>query len=223
MGFIKGLVQFIFFVGFVGLGLAAAAIISNSLPLTDPPGLMTRIATYLTTNVAETTLDTEFPELRLRRYEAPPALLIETARKAVNALNWEIVEQDTENHTIQAVVTSKLFQFKDDVLIRADKAQPSGSYLYIRSSSRVGRGDLGTNTRHVMNLKEAVYTLAPLSTRIRDEDQAWGKPAEATPEPPPGAVPSAETEEDTEGENAEAETEGAEPKSEDGGEAEGTP
>ena len=220
MGFIKGLLQFVFFVGFVGIGLAAAAIISNSLPLNDPPGMLTRLATYLSTNVAETSLDTEFPELRLRRYEAPPALLIETARKAINALNWEIVEQDTENHAIRAVVTSKLIQFKDDVLIRADKAQPSGSYLYIRSSSRVGKGDLGTNTRHVMNLKEAVYTFAPLSTRIRDEDQAWGKPAEAAPEEVPSAEPSVAGQQETEGENAEAETEAAEPTSETSSEAE---
>ena len=230
MGFIKGLLQFIFFVVFVGAGVAAATIISNNLPLNDPPGMLTRISTYLNTNVAETTLDTEFPELRLRRYEAPPALLIETVRRAVEALKWEIVEQDTENHTIKAVVTTKMIQFKDDVLIRADKAQPSGSNLYIRSSSRVGKGDLGTNTRHVMDLKEAVYTFAPLSTRIRDEDQAWGKPAEAMPaetsEETP-SEPSAEIEEsapaETEGESgAEAvETEAEEPASEDGGETEG--
>jgi uncharacterized protein (DUF1499 family) len=173
MGFVKGILQFIFFALFIGAGLAAAAIISNNLPMSDAPGMGTRISTYLNTNVAETTKDSAFPELRMKRYQAPPSLLIDIARRAAEALHWELGEQDAENHTIKAVVTTKLIQFKDDVLIRADPVQPSGSALYIRSSSRVGKGDLGANTRHVMNLIEAVYQLAPASTRIRDTDEEW--------------------------------------------------
>lgn len=173
MGFVKGLLQFIFFAVFIAAGLAAAAIISNNLPVMDAPGMGTRIATYLNTNVAETTKDSAFPELRLKRYQAPPNLLIDIARRAAEALHWELSEHDAENHTIKAVVTTKLIQFKDDVVIRADPVQPSGSALYIRSSSRVGKGDLGANTRHVMNLTEAVYQYAPASTRIRDTDEEW--------------------------------------------------
>lgn len=173
MGFIKGALQLIFFVAFIGAGVAAAAIISNRLPMTDPPGLLTRVVTYLSTNVAETTKDSAFPELRLKRYQAPPALLIDIARRAAKALGWEVTETDPEAHTVSAVVTTDLFGFQDDVVIRAHATRPGGSALYIRSSSRVGRGDLGTNTRHVMNLSEAVYQLAPPSTRIRNEDEEW--------------------------------------------------
>ena len=173
MRFVKGILQFIFFAAFIGAGLAAAAIISNNLPMTDEPGLGTRISAYLNTNIAETTKDSAFPELRMKRYNAPPNLLIDIARRAAEALHWEVGELDAENHTLNTVVTTKLIQFKDDVLIRADPAQPSGSALYIRSSSRVGKGDLGANTRHVMDLTEAVYQFAPASTRIRDTDEEW--------------------------------------------------
>lgn len=181
MGVVKGLLQFIFFIAFVGAGVVAATIISNSLPMSDPPGMATRISTYLNTNVAETTKDSAFPELRMRRYQAPPNLLIDVARRAAEALHWEIAETDVENHTLKAVATTKLIQFKDDILIRAYPTQPSGSALYIRSSSRVGRGDLGTNTRHVMDLTEAVYQLAPASTRIRDENEEWSVAEESEP------------------------------------------
>jgi uncharacterized protein (DUF1499 family) len=205
MGFIKGLLQVIFFVAFVGAGLAAATIISNNLPMTDPPGLLTRVVTYLNTNVAQTTQDSAFPELRMSRYQAPPALLIDIARRAAEALGWEVTGSDPEAYTVRAVVTTKLFRFQDDVFIRAHVAQPSGSALYIRSSSRVGKGDLGTNARHVMNLSEAVYQLAPPSTRIRDDDEAWslseevGQGGAAETVPQAGEEQDGQSSEETEG------------------------
>ncbi len=217
MEFVKGLLQFIFFAAFIGAGLAAAAIISNNLPMTDAPGLGRRILTYLNTNVAETTRDSAFPELRLRRYQAPPNLLIDIARRAAEALHWEMGEQDTENHTIKAVVTTKLIRFKDDVLIRADPVEPSGSALYVRSSSRVGKGDLGANTRHVMDLIEAVYQLAPASTRIRDTNEEWsvvekgeqGAATGATTVTPEESAEDAPEAEDEEGAAQESEAAGA--------------
>jgi uncharacterized protein (DUF1499 family) len=42
--------------------------------------------------------------------------------------------------------------------------QPSGSVLWVRSVSRVGKGDLGANTRHVMDLIDAVNAIAPVQT-----------------------------------------------------------
>ena len=87
------------------------------------------------------------------------------ARRAAEALGWEVTETDPQTHSVRAVVTQAV-GFQDDVFIRAYAARPSGSALYIHSASRVGKGDLGANTRHVMNLTEAVYQLPP-SSRIR--------------------------------------------------------
>ncbi|MCE2488011.1 MAG: DUF1499 domain-containing protein [Desulfurellaceae bacterium] len=191
MEFIKGALQVVFFVVFIGAGLAAATIISNGLPMTDPPGLLTRALTYLNTNVAQTTQDSAFPELRMIRYQAPPALLSDVARRAAEALGWEVTETNPQTHAVRAVVTTKLFGFQDDVFIRVYAARPSGSALYIHSSSRVGKGDLGTNTRHVMNLTEAVYQLAPPSSRIRDEEE-WSLNEEPGLDATPEAGPQAE-------------------------------
>src|SRR5262245_17519517 len=109
------LVQILIFLFLIGGSLIAAGVIANRLPLTDPPGLMTRISTYLNTNVAETTENSPFPELQLRRYEAPEGLLFDVARRAVQSLKWEITNLDAEKKEIQAVVTTKLWKFKDDV------------------------------------------------------------------------------------------------------------
>lgn len=153
--------QIFFFLALIFASLLAAGIIANGLPLTDPPGLGTRLSTYLNTNVAETKEDSSFPELRLRRYEAPPALLFDVARRAVQSLHWDIPATDDAKKEIQAVVTTKLWGFKDDVTIQIQPATPSGSWLWVRSASRVGKGDLGANTRHVMDLVRLVDETVP--------------------------------------------------------------
>jgi len=166
MRILSGLLQVVFFLALLGVALLAAGVISNRLPLTEPPGLWTRLSTYLNTNVAETRADSSFPELRLRRYEAPPELLFDVARRAAQNLKWEITVLDAAKKEIQAVVTSKIWGFKDDVTIQIQPAQPSGNWLWIRSASRVGKGDLGANTRHVLDLSQAVDAIVPVQALV---------------------------------------------------------
>ena len=162
MRIVGGIMQILVFLLLIGGSLLAAGIMANRLPLTDAPGVTTRLLTYLNTNVAETTEDSPFAELRIRRYEAPEGLLLDIARRAMQNLKWEIVNVDAERKEIQAVVTTKIWKFKDDVTVQIRPAQPSGSLLWIHSASRVGKGDLGANTRHVMDLIEAVNGIAPV-------------------------------------------------------------
>jgi uncharacterized protein (DUF1499 family) len=162
MRLIGGIVQLIFFGVLIFVALLAAGVIANRLPLSDPPGLATRLSTYLNTHVAETTEDSPFAELRLRRYEAPDGLLFDIVRRAVLELKWDITNLDAQQKELQAVVTTKIWRFKDDVTIQVRPGQPSGSVLWVRSVSRVGKGDLGANTRHVLDLVEAVNAIAPV-------------------------------------------------------------
>ena len=162
MRVLSGVLQVVFFLVLLGISLIVAGIIANRLPLTAPPGLLARLSTYLNTNVAETKEDSPFPELRLRRYEAPPELLFDVTRRAAQSLGWEIITLDAEKKEIQAVVTTKVWGFKDDVTVQIQPAQPSGALLWIRSASRVGKGDLGANSRHVMDLVEAVNAIVPV-------------------------------------------------------------
>lgn len=152
--------------------LLVAGILSNRLPLTDPPGFAMRLATYLNTNVAETAEGSPFAELQLRRYEAPEGLLFDAARRAVQGLKWTVTVQDEQKHEIQAVVTTKLWKFQDDVVLQVRPGQPSGSVLWIRAASRVGKGDLGANTRHVMDLIEAVNGIVPVQALVPQQTSA---------------------------------------------------
>ena len=49
----------------------SVALLTNDLPWTDPPGLVTRLRHYLTTNVAETAKTSSYPELVMREYDYP--------------------------------------------------------------------------------------------------------------------------------------------------------
>jgi len=164
---VRGLLQIVFFLVLFGAALLAAGIMSNRLPLSDPPGWATRLSTYLNTNVAETSPDSLFPELKLRRYDAPPALIFDITRKGLERLRWETTAADNDKKELTAVVTTKMWGFKDDVTIQIQPAQPSGSWLMIRSASRVGKGDLGANTRHIMDLVEMVDATVPKQALVQ--------------------------------------------------------
>jgi len=68
-------------------------------------------------------------------------------------MRWEIVSQDISTGIIEAVASTPVFSFEDDVVIRIQSAQ-SGSIVDIRSHSRVGRGDRGKNAQRVRDFIE---------------------------------------------------------------------
>ena len=137
--------------------LLAGGIVGNRLPLAASPGVGVRLSTYLNTHVAETTLDSPFPELRTRNYSVPADTLYSKVKEAVGQMpGWEIVDSSDDRREVHAVVTTKLFRFKDDVKI-AVVPEPGGRpALTVRGESRVGKGDLGANARHILDLYDAL-------------------------------------------------------------------
>jgi len=69
----------------------------------------------------------------------------------VRDLGWDIVASDPSAGRIEAVDTTFWFGFKDDVVVRL-RAMAGGTRIDVRSKSRVGVGDVGTNARRVREL-----------------------------------------------------------------------
>jgi uncharacterized protein (DUF1499 family) len=137
--------------------LLAAGIVGNHLPLGEPPGALIRLSTYLNTHVAETSPGAPFAELRTRHYELPADVLYAKVKEAVGRLpRWEIVTAADDRREVHAVVTTALFRFKDDVTIGVVPDAGGRPSLLVRGESRVGKGDLGANTRHVLDLYDAL-------------------------------------------------------------------
>jgi uncharacterized protein (DUF1499 family) len=67
---------------------------------------------------------------------------------AAEAMGWEVVGRDAAAGTLEAVDTTKWFGFRDDIAVRVTP-EGSGSRIDVRSKSRIGRSDLGTNARRI--------------------------------------------------------------------------
>jgi uncharacterized protein (DUF1499 family) len=148
----------------IGAGALVGSLARNNPPWRDPPGFAARLHTYLTTHVAETRADSPFPELRPRRYPglAPDALY----RLAVQALEHMprtvIVERQPAARELRAVVRTPLVGYRDDLTVRVEpNPAGTGSVLMARSASRVGRGDLAANTRHLLDFYAELDALTP--------------------------------------------------------------
>ena len=157
MRIVKRVVLFLVIAVVVFVTLLALGLRGNHLPMNDPPGSFVRYYTYLNTHVAETIEGSPFPELRPRSYTLPADELYGKVKQTIGGMpHWEIVETKDDARQLHAVVTTPLFRFKDDVTVSV-VPQPGGKpAVTMRSVSRVGQGDLGANTRHVMDLYDAL-------------------------------------------------------------------
>ena len=77
-----------------------------------------------------------------------PAEAFARARAAAEGMGWEMVAADSAAGRIEATATTAWFGFKDDVVIRVEPAQ-GGSRVDVRSVSRVGVSDVGTNAARI--------------------------------------------------------------------------
>lgn len=89
-----------------------------------------------------------YPDIGPATLNDPPAQAFERALAAVQAMGWDLVASDSSAGRIEATDTTFWFGFKDDVVVRVRPAN-GGSRIDVRSLSRVGRGDAGTNARRV--------------------------------------------------------------------------
>ena len=89
-----------------------------------------------------------YPNLRPLELPLQPKQAFARAAEAARGYDWEITVLDESVGRIEAVVTTRWFGFKDDVVIRITPAG-AGSRVDMRSKSRVGRSDVGTNAYRI--------------------------------------------------------------------------
>lgn len=70
------------------------------------------------------------------------------AEKVATDMGWEVTRADPLAGEIEAVDTTKIMAFKDDIIIRV-RRDDGGSVVDLRSASRVGRGDAGANAKRI--------------------------------------------------------------------------
>ncbi|MFL6663908.1 MAG: DUF1499 domain-containing protein, partial [Rhizobacter sp.] len=89
-----------------------------------------------------------YPDLGPLMLAQPPARAFDLADQAARSMGWDIVSVSPPDLRIEATATTALFGFKDDVVVRITPA-PQGSRVDVRSVSRVGGSDIGTNAKRI--------------------------------------------------------------------------
>ena len=89
-----------------------------------------------------------YPDIRPVELASAPAAALAQARAAAAAMGWTIVVVDTAAGRLEATATTGWFGFKDDIVVRVRPAA-GGSRVDVRSVSRVGGSDVGTNARRI--------------------------------------------------------------------------
>lgn len=94
---------------------------------------------------------TAYPQLKPITLNMPIAGAMAAATATMQARGWEIAE--TTNNTIEATATTRWFGFKDDVVVRMTETG-NGVQVDMRSASRVGQSDVGTNAERIQAFLE---------------------------------------------------------------------
>jgi uncharacterized protein (DUF1499 family) len=89
-----------------------------------------------------------YPDLAPGSLNLSPTDTFPRALQAAKDMGWEIVASDPTSLRIEATDTTAWFGFKDDVVVRLTPS-PAGSRIDVRSVSRVGKSDVGTNARRI--------------------------------------------------------------------------
>jgi uncharacterized protein (DUF1499 family) len=89
-----------------------------------------------------------YPDIQPLELNVPPSQAFERALEAARELGWAIVDTNEAEGRIEATDRTLWFGFYDDVVIRVTPAG-TGSRIDVRSLSRVGGSDVGTNARRI--------------------------------------------------------------------------
>ena len=89
-----------------------------------------------------------YPDLAPVTLPASQDQVFDRALAVAQDLGWRIVTADKAGGRVEATATTRWFGFEDDVVVRLTP-WGSGTRVDVRSVSRVGVGDAGTNARRI--------------------------------------------------------------------------
>lgn len=96
-----------------------------------------------------------YPDLAPVTLSMPADQAFDRALAEAQDAGWRIVTADKGAGRIEATDTTRWFGFEDDVVVRLTP-WGSGTRVDVRSVSRIGRGDVGTNARRIRRYLQAL-------------------------------------------------------------------
>lgn len=134
-------------VGRLRLVLLAIFAGGAALPWLAVPRFGARYQRGSTNNVIETGDDADWPELKPRRYQATSEQTTSAILATLEHLGWPLLAHETDAIAAEVPIVGGLTY--DDFRIMLS-AEGETTLVNVRSNSRIGRGDMGANRRHVV-------------------------------------------------------------------------
>ena len=91
-------------------------------------------------------------------------------RKIEENPSWQATVLDENNRYVEAIVTTSLLRFKDDIAIEL-RPQGESVEIHMRSRSRLGKSDLGANASRILNFLNSISNLCLLYTSPSPRDR----------------------------------------------------
>lgn len=127
-----------------------------------------------------------YPELDPLEYTAPAQLSYNVALDVVTKRGWHVVDAvpptTRRDGTIEAVARTLIMGFRDDVVVRV-RAMARGSRIDVRSASRYGEHDFGTNAKRVASLLADIDDAMGSAVNAPTPEQKEKEPAKKRPQP----------------------------------------
>lgn len=127
--------------------LTLPAINDITTDLVEPPEYFTLEAPPYPANLADRQR-AGYPDLGPLVLDAAPDEAFARAQAAALEMNWDIRDEDADAGRIEAVATTPVLRYRDDVVVRL-RPDGDGTRVDLRSRSRIGIHDLGTNARRI--------------------------------------------------------------------------
>lgn len=132
---------------------------------TDPDDTLVFSAAEQQRGPNANSLDTDPDTLRQQRESYPDLqtlasstafdAVFDAALQVAADMGWEVYLQDRNAGIIEAVATTAIMGFRDDVIIRV-RTNSDGSLVDMRSVSRVGVSDMGANAARIRAFQQAL-------------------------------------------------------------------
>lgn len=141
---------------FAQMGRAVPPVNDITTDTVNPPDFEAVMPLRAAANAEPVTYSPDFPALQSKAFpdiepahvDKPVDQAFSLALDAVRKMGWTIVAADGERGRIEATDRTLWYGFTDDIVVRVS-ADGTGSRIDVRSKSRIGRGDFGTNARRV--------------------------------------------------------------------------
>lgn len=141
--------------GFARGGADVPPINDISTDLEDPPAFQSdpsgrgRDMAYPAGFAEQIKATAAYQDLRSVHVPRAPAVVLAEVEAAARSLQWRVEPADPATGTVVANDTTKLFRFVDDIVVRVRDDGSGGSIVDMRSKSRDGQGDNGTNAERI--------------------------------------------------------------------------